>query len=270
MEALGVLIIVGLIVGVVFANSRQKQKLQLTFSWMGDKLGGGYDAAKRRAWGELANAKVEFRFTTRGSGKSTTYWTEIDAEIPAKYPLRLFIRKHGWLDQGKIDRGEMVDVIVGDPEFDDHFLVEAAPADVARLLLDRRERAYLLALSDKLWLEVTSVHDGDRAMIRLAVRQWVYDVNDAMRGVEAMAAIAGRLRDAYVNVEQATEVRDVGTPYRPMLDDGAAREAADARLQEVARVDHIRTERAAREQVVAIVVIVVFVLIAIFAMAGSH
>jgi hypothetical protein len=237
----------------------------MTFSWLGEKLGGGYDAEQRRAWGEVANATVEYRLTTRGSGKSTTYWTEIDAEIPARYPLRMFVRKHGWLDQGKIDRGEMVDVIVGDLAFDQRFMVEAAPADVARLLLDPRERGYLLALSETLWLEITTVRDGERALLRLSIMSWIYDITDAMRGIEAMAAIAGRLREAYATVEQATEVKDVGSPYRPMLDDGAARVAADERLQEVARVDDVRTKRAAREQLVAVAIIMAFVMVCIFA-----
>ena len=270
MEALGVLFIVGIIFAVVISNSKQKQKMEATFGWLGGKLGGGYDIAKRRAWGNLANATVEYRFTTRGSGKSATYWTEIDAEVPPQYPLRLFIRKHGWADQGKIERGEMIDVIVDDRAFDDRFLVEAAPADIARMLLDPRERSYLLGLSETLWLEITTVKDGDRALLRLAIRTWIYDIGDATRGIEAMAAIAGRLRDAYSKVEEASETRDVGSPYRPMLDDGAARESADARLQEVARVDRIRTDRAAREQMVAVVIIVGFVLGCIFVLAASH
>lgn len=269
MEALGVLFLVGLVVAIVIGNSKHKQKMQMTFSWLGEKLGGGYDIEKRRAWGNVANATVEYRFATRGSGKSTTYWTEIDAEVPPQYPLRLFVRKHGWADQGKIDRGEMIDVIVGDRTFDDRFLVEAAPADVARMLLDQRERGYLVALSETLWLEITTVRDGDRALLRLAIRSWIYDISDAMRGVEAMAAIAGRLREAYSKVAQETETRDVGSPYRPMLDDGAAREAADARLQEVARVDHVRTLRAAREQLIAVVIIVAFVVLCIFVLAAA-
>jgi hypothetical protein len=271
MVFLGILVIAGLVVAVVVAHQKQKQKLAMTFGWMGEKLGGGKDLEKRTAWGQIGGADIWFRMTTRGSGKSTTYWTEVDAEIPSKYPLRLFIRKHGWGDSGKVERGDMVDVIVGDPVFDERFLVEAAPAEVARILLDPRERAYLLTLAQTLHFDINSMNtDAGDAIIRLAVRQWIYDINDAMRACEAMAAIAGRVRDAYAAVDRAGEAKDTGSPYRPMRDDGAARVAADSRLAEVARVDDIRTKRRAREQVITTVLLILFAIFAIVAIAAEN
>jgi hypothetical protein len=269
MEALGILIIFGLVVAIVIGNKKQREKLAMTFGWMGEKLGGGKDVEKRIAWGEIGGAQIWFRMTTRGSGKSTTYWTEVDAEIPEKYPLRLFVRKHGWGDQGKIERGDMVDVVVGDPAFDDQFLVEAAPAEVARILLDPRERSYLLLLAQTLHFDINTMRTDDNAIIRLAVRQWIFDINDAMRACEAMAAIAGRVRDAYAAVERANEAKDTGSPYRPMLDDGAARVAADKRLAEVAHVDEVRTQRAARDQMITTVALLVIAIVAIFAFAAN-
>ena len=265
--ALGILFLVGVVVAIVIANRKQKEKLAMTFGWMGEKLGGGKDVEKRVAWGEIGGAQIGFRMTTRGSGKSTTYWTEVDAELPAKYPLRLFVRRHGWRDQTKIDRGEMVDVIVGDPEFDNRFLVEAAPAQIARILLDPRERSYLMQLEERLHFDIDTITVDGKAILRFAVRDWIYDINHAMRACEAMAAIAGRVRDAYAAVEREPETKDMGSPYRPMLDDAPARAAADARLAEVARIDKVRTERTAREQMVAVALLVVFAFVAIIAIA---
>ena len=266
MEALGVLLIVGVIIAASIASSRQREKIDKLLRWLGENLHGGHDTKVKLAWGEVGGAKVWYRLTTRGSGKNTTHWTEVDVEVPAQYPLRFFLRKHGWLDQGKIERGEMVDVIVGEPLFDQQFLVEAAPADIARLLLDQRERTYLMGLAQKLWFEITTHTVGTKTHLKLSIRSWVFDIADAMCAIEAMAAIGGRLREAYAASERAAEVKDVGSPYRPMLDDTSAREAADKRLAEVARVDRIRTHRAAREQMVAVMGVVLFVIIAMVAL----
>lgn len=270
MAALGILFIIGMVIAIVVGHKKQKQKLEMTLGWMGERLGGGKDIEGRRAWGEIGDAQIAFRLTTRGSGKSTTYWTEVDAELPDKYPLRLFVRKHGWGDSGKVERGEMVDVVVGDPAFDEQFLVEAAPAEIARILLDPRERSYLLSLAHRLHFDINTMHtDAGEPIIRLAVRQWIFDINDAMRACESMAAIAGRVRDAYAAVERELEAKDAGSPYRPMLDDTPAREAAERRLAEVARVDEVRTHRAARAQLVTTVALVVFAIVAMVAIAAS-
>jgi hypothetical protein len=270
MSAIAILFIVGSIIWIFAANASQAKKLEISLSSIAGKLeNGAYDVKKRIAYGELGDANVWFRYVVRGSGKHKQYWTEVEAEIPPQYPLRLFVRKHGFFDQGKIDRGDMVDVILGDPAFDNAFLVEAAPADVARILLDARERAYLLELSQRLWLEITSER-GEVAGIKLSLRTWVMDLGDAMRSVEAMVAIAGRVRDAYAAVDRATPVEDVGTPYRPMLDDTAAKEAAEARLAEVQRVDDAQTRRKAHDQFIAVVIILGFVAVAVIAMAAGH
>jgi hypothetical protein len=272
MTGIAILFLGACIVWIFAANASQSKKVELSLTSIASKLeSGAFDLKKRIAYGAIGGANVWFRYVVRGSGKHAQHWTEIEAEVPPQYPLRMFIRKHGWLDQGKIDRGDMVDVIVGDAAFDNHFLVEAAPAAVARILLDARERTYLLELSQRLWLEVTSER-GEVAGIKLSVRTWVMDLPDATRAIEAMVAISGRLRDAYAAVDRATEVKDVGTPYRPMLDDTAAKEAADARLAEVEQVDKVRTQRAAGEHLIAVVIIFLFVVVALVAIAtsGNH
>jgi hypothetical protein len=65
----------------------------------------------------------------------------------------------------QVRAGRAVDVIVGDQAFDDAFIVEAAPSDVAKKLLDAETRRILLAMrpvrlcvaKDTLWLDVMGV-----------------------------------------------------------------------------------------------------------------
>jgi hypothetical protein len=273
MEALVFLTVVGFIGFIVFAiHSGAKQRIQREelLGQLGKTLDGSSDPATQCASGTVRGTDVRFRYVTRGSGKHAVRWTEVDAELPAKYPLRVFVRKQGWLDQGKIDRGELIDVVVGHSYFDDKFVVEAAPADIARILFDERACSYLLALEQQWWIEVTTESWETKPVLRLNIRGcWLDDLLGAERAVEAMAAIAGRVRDAYVALETAPEVTDQGSPYRPMLDDKAARRAADARLEEVAKLDAIRTEREARQKMWAVVGVVVFVFFWIVMMAAS-
>ena len=44
-----------------------------------------------------------------------------------------------------VEHGRAIDLVLGDEAFDDSFLVEAAPADMARALLDREARTALLS-----------------------------------------------------------------------------------------------------------------------------
>lgn len=269
MEAFGIVFLAASVVWIAVAAGRQSQRRKAALSAIGKHLGGGND--ERSAWGELAGATVRFAFVTRGSGKHSQSWTEIDADVPAKYPLALFVQKHGWNDDAKIARGEMVDVVLGDAAFDRAFVVEAAPADVARVLLDERARRYLLALQDRYLFEITTEDKGSaQPRVRLAVRTWLDDVSEAMPAVETIAAIAGRVRDAYVAVEQAAEMEHGGSPYRPVLDDRRAREAAEARLAEVAKVDQVRTARAARQQTIAIAFVMAFVLLWLVMLAAAN
>lgn len=269
MEAIPALFVVGVVVWLAVASNKQAERRRRLLASLGAQLAGGHD--ERSAWGELANTRVRMSLVTRGGGKQAQAWTEIDADIPARYPLALFVYKHGWNDDAKIARGEMVDVTVGDERFDRAFVVEAAPADVARVLLDERARQYLLALADKYHFTITTEGRGtDRVQLRFALRSWLDDAAEVMLAIETVAAIAGRVRDAYVAVEQAIAPAETGSPYRPVLDDRRAREAADARLAEVATVEKVRTARAAKQQLIGIglLVALVFVWIAMLAAAN--
>ncbi|MEO8704974.1 MAG: hypothetical protein ABI867_33285, partial [Kofleriaceae bacterium] len=195
---------------------------------------------------QLHGASAELWFVTHGSGSSAESWTEIDVVLPKLYPLAMHVRRHEWLDTGSIERGMMVDVVLGEPAFDDEFLVEVAPADVARLLLDEPVRRLLEQHS---YSELKTVTDHDRRILRLAVKGWLEDPKLALPALDQVARIGGRVREAYASVEAATAAgSDVGSPYRPIIDDRAAREAADARAAEVHSIEALRAARAARSK----------------------
>jgi hypothetical protein len=220
------------------------------------------------ATGVCRDLEVSYTFVTRGSGSTSETWTEIAAAIPAKYPLSIHVRRHGRSDWARIERGEMVDVIVGAPEFDAAFLVEVAPADVARLLLDQDARS-LLEQYDP--VELTTVTVDNHRVLRFSFRTWCEDSELAIVLIDQVARIASRVRDAYRLAEQSTATDDAtGGPYRPELDETATRAAAAQRTVEVHHLEALRANRSTNAGWLVPIVgfLVILTLTVLVAMAG--
>jgi hypothetical protein len=231
--------------------SRDRAKLGAATARLGALLGGGHDlrggvwgAACGEAWGSALGAPTRVRFATRGHGTNddAVRWTEIDVELP-RYPLALYLRRHGWLDALQVARGAMVDLTLGDAAFDAAFLVEAAPADVARKLLDAKARA---ALASYDCVELTTEQAAAGPVLRLAIRGWLEDGDAALAAAQLAVTMVRRVRQAYAEVEDEAPLAAVGAPFRPALDDGPARRAAADREAEVARLAGLRAARTVR------------------------
>lgn len=263
MAVVPILFFVGFAIFIAIAGTKQAKQRAAMLAELGKRLGGGSVQRELRAWGEIAGTAVRFDLVTRGSGKSSTRWTEVSAQFPETYPLLFFVRKQDRGSERAITRGELVDVVVGEPRFDRKFVVEAAPADVARVLLHERAREYLLALEATHWFEIKTVGN----QLSLEIQTWIETIEEAMAAVEAITSIASKVREAYVLVQQAAEVEDTGSPYRPMLDDTRARRAAEARLEEVRQLARLRIARETHQVTLAVVLVVGFVLFAIMAVA---
>jgi hypothetical protein len=223
-------------------NAEHERRVNARLAQIASQLGG--QAGSNAAVGRHGGVPVTYRFASRGAGSTSESWTEIDVDVPQAYPLELHLRRHLRSDFPQIERGEMIDVQLGDPAFDPEFLVEAAPADVARILLDRDARCYL-ATHAAVQLDTTTV-DG-RRVLRLAFVGWREDLVEAMAAIGVVTRIASRVRDAFAAVSATGPVRDVGTPYRPLLDDSAVHDADAARLREARHVEQVREARTAAE-----------------------
>ncbi len=215
------------------AGSRQRPVLPALA-----KLLGGQITASNTVRGAFDQIELTYSFVVRGSGSSSVNWTEITAAIPAAYPLAIYLHPTGWFDRGKIERGEMTDVVVGDAAFDDKFVVEAAPASVIRELFDARVRRFLLELGA---LEIETVPTETGRGIKLAIRGWVEDLSRIHRIVEEHARFASRVREAFA-AAAPEQVRVEGAPFREALVVAEAR-PTDPHREEVARVEARRLER---------------------------
>lgn len=256
MSGLGLVFIVAFVAFLVVMEVRDDRRRDAALRSLAPHLGGTIASVGSAVAGQIGGVPVWVRYTTRRSGKHTEKWTEIDADLPDKYPLSMFLRPHQWRDEHKLSSGEHVDIRVGNPAFDDAFLVEAAPTDVARVMLDDTLQARLLALLPKNLATIKTQHNAGNAYLRLSLRFWLTDVQAVYQAAETMAWIASRVRLAYAAVEEQAQHAVAGTPYRPMLDDQATRDAASARTRELMNLDDVRRTREAAERRRGVIIVV--------------
>src|SRR5688572_1970154 len=99
------------------------------------QLDGGEVRNRSGVGGKYHGLAVSYRFVDRGRGSDHQPWTVIEVDLPPEYPLAMRIVA-GSPEERELAEGRAVDLQVGDPEFDLRFIVEAAPSDVVRHLLD--------------------------------------------------------------------------------------------------------------------------------------
>jgi hypothetical protein len=260
MVALAVVITLGMMAVPIYLISLERRRRDRGVQVAATLLAGDVQRIRGgvRIVGTFGGVDTTVHYATRGSGNSTTRWTYVDCRLPAGYPLALHVRRHRWLDRGKVERGEMIDVVVGDPPFDDAFLVEGAPAEVVRGILSDDVRDFLLAHAR---VELETRGEG---ALRLAMYRWIH-ADDALRGaLDCATAIAGAVRDATLGADAAAQ-RAAAPPepaYRDLpADDRAVRAARAARAAEVEELEAARAERAARKRILVIAFTIVVVLV---------
>lgn len=260
-----------MVVGLIFAISMAAAK--------------GQDAARQTRLQAIANALggqaagsglnctrhgviVGYAFVTRGAGSTSESWTEVDVTLPRGYPISLRVVR-GQPAVHAVRSGAVIDVEVGDPAFDDVFLIEAAPSDVVKQLLDPEARAFLAGYSQGV---LTTETVGDRTVLRFAVPGWDETITGATAAIEGLSRMAGRFRDAYAAADAGVPMRSAGSPYRPELDDRPAHDAAAVRTSELEALATLKERRAAdaRASGVAILVIIGVIFLTGLMAAATH
>ena len=205
-------------------------------------LNGTHSRWNRVARGKREGVPIEVRFTQCGTGYERTsaerQWTEVDVYLPPGYGLALYVRRYDWTDQHQVERGTMVDIELGDAEFDRQFLVEAAPAQIASSLLGPAIRG-LLARHEAVTLTTEWV-DG-RSVVRLAVATWI-EYAAITAAIDTLLVLSTGVRDAYARLESMA-LRDTGSPYRPRCDGEQVDAQRAALADEVTMVARLRGNR---------------------------
>jgi hypothetical protein len=150
---LGILVFVvagGVIAATSYASQQaRKRAIEETFRTLGAEPRRVIEAASIQGvglWaieGRLHGQTV--RYGLRAGGKNTPKRTVCVASVPAATALEMELRPETARELRNLEHGRAIDLVLGDDAFDDSFIVEAAPSDMARALLDRNTRTALLA-----------------------------------------------------------------------------------------------------------------------------
>lgn len=150
---------------------------------------------------------------------------QITTAIPREYPLLLDIRRETYSDWRAKRRDDLVDVRVGDREFDEMFVVEGAPADVVARLVTKPLRELLVASSDAR-VVVDNTHE-----LALKLDRWP-DAETAIAAIDAIAVVAAEVPIAFSAIgHSAPAVETTGAPYRGAL--------AEQPVEDLARVHNL-------------------------------
>jgi hypothetical protein len=136
------------LVGVMLVTVAVTRWRRLAAIRHGMMLAGAIDAriqGLRCAVGTIEGRLVRYSIMegSRGSKGCTLASTQLPTGAAQ---LELHLKPELPRDKALVERGHEVDLVVGDPAFDAAFVVEAAPAQTVRALLDVRTRSELLTL----------------------------------------------------------------------------------------------------------------------------
>lgn len=247
--------------GILVARTVDRRE-QRTLQQLSRALDGEPDTSQSFAIAR-AGQHVKFRRARRPVGKSSVGWTEIDVEIPRVYPLAIYVRRQRGGDRSAIERGETIDVEIGDGVFDAKYLIEAAPAAVIKKLLDEPTRTFMLTHGT---VELMTKDRGGVRVLQLAIQGWNDDPEATKQAIAAVVHVASRVRDAFSEAVEEVPLEEIGTPFRPTPDDHAQHLVEASHRAEVDAIEVMHAQRLSRDRatviVLALVVIVAISLIA--------
>jgi hypothetical protein len=145
---MGVFFVVGFFIAVLgfgaqgLARQRRRaEDVRNAFRLLGAEAEGGWSTFD----GHLRGVHVTYELV--GTGRSNNQPTVCTARLPGVPQLELDLRPETRSEKAQVAHGRAIDVQVGDKAFDEAFVVEAAPSELARALLDAPTRAVLLAFA---------------------------------------------------------------------------------------------------------------------------
>lgn len=177
--------------------------------------------------GEVDGVPLRYRLGVRGHASSVARWTEVEVDVP-HVRLSLHLRPRA---NGAVRLPNMV--VVGDATFDQMFVLEAAPADVARRLFlssDEHGRSLASRLIGLGPIWIVPIATG----FRLAVVGWQDRPARVDELLSIAAAIGSRLGEAVRAADRTAAV--AGSPYRPEIDHAALARLQEERDQDLARL----------------------------------
>jgi hypothetical protein len=250
MALLAAIAIPAIILVLIFANASERRKRRrLGLMPLVGLIQGEVSADGQAISGRLDGHRVSLALTKRRG----TQWTDVETDAP-RAPITFELRPQTAGEVALAAKHLAVDVSLGDPRFDNAFVVEVAPASLAARVLDQDLREQLLALAPV----AVELRAG---VLRLSVARAVRDVHQGGALLRAATAIATRLPDALADDQAAlvAAAPRTGDPFRAQVDAASVKAAEAARSAEVASLEAVRTARQRRQAMVAVALIAVAV-----------
>jgi hypothetical protein len=152
------------------------------------------------------------RYALRSAGSSSVKSTQLGvrARDLAGPSVRFFldVRPAQAFEAAEVRSGRLRDIILGDPAFDDAFIVEAAPRDLLELVFDAAVRTEMLAL---LPLRIFS---SEELAIEIEREGWIEDVEVLERLTRLAARLGGSIGPAAHAAAEARRAAPVKGGYR--------------------------------------------------------
>ncbi len=166
-----------------------------------------------------------------------------------------------------VERGRAIDLVLGDEAFDDAFIVEAAPAEVARALLDERARTALLTFSPcRLTVAGNELHFSKHTTLNEPAE---------VRRVLELCVHVGTTLDALPSLlheQRLAQAREGGgSGYRgPTPEAMSALATSSETAKELATLRQMRVRRKRRALVQGAVIFLVGTIVAAFLSSPRH
>ncbi len=189
--------------------------------------------------GQIDGLEVTFRLVTRGSGSSAESWTECEVAM-ATDQLDITLRPQTRAEERWVNKGLARDLLVGDEGFDDKFIVEAAPVELAKQALGPDIRAELLAQHP---VTVKSRPEG----LLLEKRGWV-EAPEAIRAFATMGAHLATNMETVVAQARQDDQREAALVGYRGAEPEAQRAGEDEARQETDELKALRERRQQAEK----------------------
>lgn len=230
MEPVGVLVVIAAVVGIIYAairhnnvtRARRAALLSETLGKEDPDVVVVPDTGIARA--TVRGLPVRFHFTTRGSGSSSESWTEVEVDVPHE-PVVLSLRLQTKRDWILVRDGLAIDIQLGNPEFDEKYLVEGAPAAIVSRVLDP-------AVQRKLLLDAPDEVETRAFGVLVARKGWRETPADIQSFVDLAVSIAENIAPAIAESRKA-EAPPPESAYRGSSVSPADHERWEAAKQEL-------------------------------------
>ena len=269
MIGLLVIVVAGGVIAATMVSSQQARKRAVEESFR------RFGAEPRRVseplsllagfWGVEGRIRgLTVRYGLQAGGKQQPKRTVCEAWLAQPTDLEMELRPETAREVSLVEHGRAIDLVLGDEAFDDSFVVEAAPSDLARALLDRNARTGLLTFHPC----VVTLADGK---LRFVKTGYLDEPAEIARVLDLVSDLGSRLGTlpAQLLEQRLAESRDgEASGYRGASP--AAMRALERSPRDASELAVLRETRARRRRITWTTnLVIVFIAVAIGVLVAS-